>query len=81
MKNPKTDSFVRHQFGPRTAQGQLDSNERCAQEIELSRFNFLQIAGTDFGALRQVFLGHFLCTAFTANIRAENPESVLFFAA
>ena len=73
--------FFRHEPAPGTAQGQLDSNERCAEEIKLPRLYFLQITRADFRAFRQFFLGHFLCATFAANVRAENPESVLFFAA
>jgi hypothetical protein len=74
-------SFLGHQLGPGTAQRQLDSNESCAEKVELARFDLLQISRFDFSAFGQLFLGQFLGATLPANVGAENDESVLFFAA
>ena len=58
---------------------QLNPERRGEQNVDLPRFDFLQIARGDFGALGQFFLGQTFPHPLPAQIGAKDLDSLPFF--
>lgn len=62
----------------RAVEGKLNAHDRCRQNVQLTCFDFLEVARTDLGALGELLLSKTLRAPLASDVCPEGGQSLTF---